>query len=139
LHWGRRRADDAYSALDYLIEKMLAKPDEVYIMGHSNGGTATLVSMTKKEADHKHQFTGAFVVASSCFSDTVRDGRSGRRSHVDKSTDRAQGRQQGQAATLSEAAAQRRFLQGGAGPVMPTLYPPLELVPRCGSPGWPPS
>lgn len=33
------RADDAYSALDYLIEKKLAKPDEVYVIGYSNGGT----------------------------------------------------------------------------------------------------
>jgi dienelactone hydrolase len=33
------------------------------------------VSMTKKEAAHKHQFAGAFAVAPSCFSDTVRDGR----------------------------------------------------------------
>jgi len=46
LHWGRRRADDAYSALDYLVEKKLAKADEVYLMGYSNGGTTTLVSMT---------------------------------------------------------------------------------------------
>ena len=27
LHWGRRRADDAYSALDYLIDQKLADPD----------------------------------------------------------------------------------------------------------------
>ena len=43
-HWGRRRADDAYSALDYLIENKLAKPNEVYLMGYSNGGIATLIS-----------------------------------------------------------------------------------------------
>jgi dipeptidyl aminopeptidase/acylaminoacyl peptidase len=43
LHWGPRRADDAYSALDYLIEKKLAKADEVYLVGYSNGGTTTLV------------------------------------------------------------------------------------------------
>ena len=46
LHWGRRRADDAYSALDYLVEHKLAKPDEIYIMGYSNGGTTTLVAIT---------------------------------------------------------------------------------------------
>lgn len=64
LHWGRRRADDAYSALDYLIEKKLA--GEVYLMGYSNGGTTTLVSMTSQEADHPHHFAGAFAVAPGC-------------------------------------------------------------------------
>ncbi len=66
LHWGRRRADDAYSALDYLIEKKLAKADEVYIMGYSNGGTTALVSMTTQEADHSHHFAAAFAVAPGC-------------------------------------------------------------------------
>jgi dienelactone hydrolase len=66
LHWGRRRADDAYSALDYLIEKKLAKANEIYLMGYSNGGTTTLVSMTTQEADHPHHFVAAFAVAPGC-------------------------------------------------------------------------
>ncbi|MCK1658581.1 prolyl oligopeptidase family serine peptidase [Bradyrhizobium sp. 151] len=66
LHWGRRRADDAYSALDYLVEKKLAKTNEVYLMGYSNGGTATLVSMTTQEADHSHRFAAAFAIAPGC-------------------------------------------------------------------------
>jgi dienelactone hydrolase len=66
LHWGRRRADDTYSALDFLIEKKLAKADEVYSMGYSNGGTATLVSMTTQEADHSHRFAAAFAIAPGC-------------------------------------------------------------------------
>jgi dienelactone hydrolase len=66
LHWGRRRADDAYSALDYLIEKKLAKADEVYIMGYSNGGTTALVSMTSQENDHRHHFAAAFAIAPGC-------------------------------------------------------------------------
>jgi dienelactone hydrolase len=74
LHWGRRRADDAYSALDYLTERKLAKPDEVYLMGYSNGGTTTPVSMTKKEADHPHHFAAAFAVAPSCTSVTLHYG-----------------------------------------------------------------
>ncbi|MBR0838703.1 dienelactone hydrolase family protein [Bradyrhizobium liaoningense] len=64
LHWGRRRADDAYSALDYVIEKKLGR--EVYLMGYSNGGTTALVSMTTQEADHPHHFAGAFAVAPGC-------------------------------------------------------------------------
>jgi dienelactone hydrolase len=67
-HWGRRRADDAYSALDYLIEKKLAKPDEAYVMGYSNGGLASLMAMTKKEADHPHHFAAGFPIAPNCYS-----------------------------------------------------------------------
>jgi dipeptidyl aminopeptidase/acylaminoacyl peptidase len=66
LHWGRRRADDAYSALDYLIEHKLAKPDAVYLMGLSNGGTTTLVAMTKAETDHKYRFAAGFPLVPSC-------------------------------------------------------------------------
>jgi dienelactone hydrolase len=62
LHWARRRADDAYSALDYLIEKKLAKADEVYIMGYSNGGSTALVSLTTQEADHPRHFAAAFFM-----------------------------------------------------------------------------
>jgi dienelactone hydrolase len=74
LHWGRRRADDAYSALDYLIEKKLAKADEVYLMGYSNGGTTTLVAMTKKENDHKYRFAAAFPIAPNCIPVSLKYG-----------------------------------------------------------------
>ncbi|MCK1580654.1 dienelactone hydrolase family protein [Bradyrhizobium sp. 168] len=66
LHWGRRRADDAFSGFDYLIDKKLAKVNEVYIMGYSNGGTTALVSMTTQESDHPHHFAAAFAVAPGC-------------------------------------------------------------------------
>jgi dienelactone hydrolase len=65
-HWGRRRADDAYSALDYLVEHNLAKPDEVYLTGQSNGGLTTLVAMSKQESDHKYQFAAGFPIVPSC-------------------------------------------------------------------------
>lgn len=73
LHWGRRRADDAYSALDYLIEKGMAK-HEVYLMGMSNGGTMTLVAMTTMENDHKHTFAAGFPIVPSCISITLKYG-----------------------------------------------------------------
>lgn len=73
-HWGRRRADDAYSALDYLIENKLAKPNEVYLMGYSNGGIATLISMTKKEEDHKYRFAAGFPIAPNCLPLSVKYG-----------------------------------------------------------------
>ncbi|WP_407158524.1 dienelactone hydrolase family protein [Bradyrhizobium sp. STM 3557] len=66
LHWGRRRADDAYSALDYLIDQKLTKADDIYIMGYSNGGTTALVSVTTQEADHPRAFAAAFAVAPGC-------------------------------------------------------------------------
>ena len=74
VHWGRRRADDAYAAFDYLIEKNLAKPDEVYITGYSNGGSTTLVSLTNKEADHLHHFAAGFAIAPDCVSVSLKYG-----------------------------------------------------------------
>lgn len=50
----------------YLIEKKFAKPDEVYIMGYSNGATTALVSMTNQENDHRHHFAAAFAIAPGC-------------------------------------------------------------------------
>ncbi len=73
-HWGRRRADDAYSALDFLIEKGSAKPDEVYLTGQSNGGLATLISMSKEESDHKNKFAAGFPIVPSCINTPVKYG-----------------------------------------------------------------
>jgi dienelactone hydrolase len=74
LHWARRRADDAYSALDYLVEHKLARPDEVYVMGQSGGGSATLVAMTTVEADHRYKFAAGFPVVPQCIYSSVRNG-----------------------------------------------------------------
>jgi dienelactone hydrolase len=73
-HWGRRRADDAYSALNYLIENKLANPDAVYLMGQSNGGLATLVALSKQMTDHKYQFAAGFPVVPSCINTSVKYG-----------------------------------------------------------------
>lgn len=74
LHWQRRRADDAYSALHYLVENKLAKPDVVYLMGKSAGGSATLTAMTTVENDHKHKFAAGFSVVPPCINTEVRYG-----------------------------------------------------------------
>ena len=37
-------------------------------MGYSNGGSTTLMSMTKKEADHPHHFAAGFPIAPDCYS-----------------------------------------------------------------------
>jgi dienelactone hydrolase len=74
LHWGRRRADDAYSALDYLIDQKMAKPDQVYLMGQSNGGIATLIAMSEKEADHPNKFAAGFPLVPNCIPVSIKYG-----------------------------------------------------------------
>jgi dienelactone hydrolase len=41
-HWARRRVDDAYSALDWLVTRPDVRPDQIFVMGRSNGGRAVL-------------------------------------------------------------------------------------------------
>jgi dienelactone hydrolase len=72
LHWARRRAEDAYSALDHLIENNLA--NEVYLMGKSAGGSATLMAMTTVESRHKNKFSAAFSVVPPCINTEIRYG-----------------------------------------------------------------
>lgn len=67
LNWARRRADDAYSALDYLIDNNLAIPDKVFVLGRSNGATTSLIIMNKRIGElHKNKFAGAFLLQPSC-------------------------------------------------------------------------
>ena len=42
--WAVRRAEDAFSALDYLLERKIAIPEKVYVMGRSNS-CATLLAV----------------------------------------------------------------------------------------------
>jgi dienelactone hydrolase len=66
-HWGWRRAEDAYSALDYLIENKLAIPDQVYVMGRSNGGTAAvMIANALQVGDHPNKFAAIFAVSPGC-------------------------------------------------------------------------
>ncbi len=74
LHWGRRRAEDAYSVLDYLVEKKLAIPNQVYITGYSNGGLTSLVALSTKMTDHKNKFAAGFPIVPSCISVTIKGG-----------------------------------------------------------------
>ncbi len=67
LEWARRRADDAYSALDWLIETGKAEPKKVYVLGRSNGATTSLIIMNRKIGDvQKNMFAGAFSMQPSC-------------------------------------------------------------------------
>jgi dienelactone hydrolase len=67
LEWARRRADDAYSALDYLLQRGLAHPKQVYVLGRSNGATTTLITMNQTVGDlHQHRFAGGFAMQPSC-------------------------------------------------------------------------
>jgi len=67
LGWARRRADDAYSALDYLIESGQAIPKKVYVVGGSNGATTTLIIMNRVLGDlHSNTFAGGFALQPSC-------------------------------------------------------------------------
>lgn len=67
LNWARRRADDAYSALDHLIDHGLAIPSKVFVLGRSNGATTSLIIMNKRIGElHKNGFAGAFLLQPSC-------------------------------------------------------------------------
>jgi dienelactone hydrolase len=66
-HWGWRRAEDAYSALDYLIDNKLAILDQVYVMGRSNGGTAAvMIADALQVRDHPNKFAAIFAVSPGC-------------------------------------------------------------------------
>lgn len=68
LNWARRRADDAYAALDWLIEQKIADPKHVYVLGRSNGATTTLIIMNRILGDlHEHLFAGGFAMQPSCY------------------------------------------------------------------------
>lgn len=67
LNWARRRADDAYAALDYLIDTKHAVPGKVFVVGRSNGATTTLIIMNQRIGElHRNRFAGAFLLQPSC-------------------------------------------------------------------------
>lgn len=66
-HWGRRRSEDAYSALDYLVEAGLADKNQVYLIGRSNGGLAVLMALEDIMAvHHPNKFAGGFSLVPAC-------------------------------------------------------------------------
>lgn len=66
-HWGWRRAEDAYSALDYLIANKLAKSEDVFVMGRSNGGTAAvMIADAYQVRGHQNKFAAIFAVSPGC-------------------------------------------------------------------------
>ncbi|SPP93120.1 dienelactone hydrolase family protein [Bradyrhizobium vignae] len=66
--WARRRADDAYAALDWLIGQKIADPKRVYVLGRSNGATTTFIIMNRAIGDlHEHMFAGGFAMQPSCY------------------------------------------------------------------------
>ena len=68
LTWARRRADDAYAALDWLVEQKIANPKQVYVLGRSNGATTSLIIMNRAIGDlHEHMFAGGFAMQPSCY------------------------------------------------------------------------
>jgi dienelactone hydrolase len=66
-HWGVRRVEDAYSAMDYLVEKNLAKPSDVFVVGRSNGALTTIMIAEDYEVrNHPHRFAGGFAISPTC-------------------------------------------------------------------------
>lgn len=65
-HWMRRRADDAYSALDYLVSNGLADRGNAYLMGHSNGGSTTLVAAEDRYLERKNRFAAFIPLEPTC-------------------------------------------------------------------------
>lgn len=65
-HWGRRRSEDAYSALDYLAASGYAKMDHVDLIGRSNGGLATIMALEKIMNDHPHKFRAGVAMVPTC-------------------------------------------------------------------------
>jgi dienelactone hydrolase len=66
-HWGRRRSEDAYSALDWLATSGYARMDEVYLIGRSNGGLATLLALENVMGrNHAQKFKAGIAMVPSC-------------------------------------------------------------------------
>jgi dienelactone hydrolase len=66
-HWARRRAEDAYSALEFLGKSGYADVNKVYLIGRSNGGNATIMAMeTKTVAHHPFKFKAGFALVPGC-------------------------------------------------------------------------
>jgi dienelactone hydrolase len=66
-HWGIRRVEDAYSAIDFLVDQGLAEPENVFVVGRSNGAlTAIMIAEDYEVRDHQHKFAGGFAISPTC-------------------------------------------------------------------------
>ncbi|MEW6450053.1 MAG: prolyl oligopeptidase family serine peptidase [Pseudomonadota bacterium] len=66
-HWGRRRSEDAYSALDYLVARKDADRARVFLLGRSNGGLATVMALEDVMAKHHaNKFAMGFALVPAC-------------------------------------------------------------------------
>jgi dienelactone hydrolase len=53
--------------MDYLIEKKLAKPSDLFAIGRSNGAlTAIMIAEDYEVRDHQHRFAGTFAISPTC-------------------------------------------------------------------------
>jgi dienelactone hydrolase len=66
--WAVRRAEDAFSALDYLLERKIAISEKIFVMGRSNGGRATVLAMDARMERHAHRFAAGFALVPNCTS-----------------------------------------------------------------------
>lgn len=66
-HWGVRRVEDAYSAAQYLVDAKLAKPDDIFLIGRSNGAlTAIMATEDFEVRNHEHHFAATFAISPTC-------------------------------------------------------------------------
>jgi len=66
IHWGYRRGEDAYAAMDYVVQKRLARPESVFVVGYSNGGLSALAAMFSRMKDHPNKFAAGFAIVPHC-------------------------------------------------------------------------
>lgn len=70
-HFARRRSEDAYSALNYLVDNnhlgSIENRKPAYLLGRSNGGTTTIMAFQYVNSKfHPNKFAGGFALFPGC-------------------------------------------------------------------------